>query len=57
MLESSRIFDLRNHTEFQALALEIAQFQLEHCAIYRDFSRLMKVHQVTRFEEIPFLPI
>jgi hypothetical protein len=57
MLESSRIFDLRNQTEFQALAVAVAQFQLEHCTIYRDFARLMKVGQVTRFEEIPFLPI
>jgi Acyl-protein synthetase, LuxE len=57
MIESRRIFELRNQTEFQALAVEIAQFQLEHCTIYRDFARLMKVDQVTRFEEIPFLPI
>ena len=57
MIDSRRIFDLRNQTEFQALAVEIAQFQLKHCTIYRDFARLMNVEEVNRFEDIPFLPI
>ena len=57
MIDSRRIFELNNQTEFRTLAVEIAQFQLEHCPIYREFARLMKVDQVTCFEEIPFLPI
>ena len=57
MINPSRIFESQSEAEFRSLALEIAQFQLAHCSIYRDFARLMKVEQVNRFEDIPFLPI
>lgn len=57
MIEPSRIFQLQSEAEFRSLALEIARFQLENCAIYRDFARLMKVEAVHSLEDIPFLPI
>lgn len=57
MINPSRIFESQSEAEFRSLALEIAQFQLAHCSIYRDFARLMKVERVNRFEDIPFLPI
>jgi len=57
MINPSRIFDVASEAEFRSLALEIARFQLENCAIYRDFARLMKVEAVHSLEDIPFLPI
>jgi hypothetical protein len=57
MINPSRIFEPQSEAEFRSLALEIAQFQLTNCTIYRDFARLMKVEQVNQFEDIPFLPI
>lgn len=57
MINPLRIFDVQSEAEFRSLALEIARFQLENCAIYRDFARLMKVEAVHSLEDIPFLPI
>jgi len=57
MINPSRIFELQSEEEFRSLALEVARFQLENCAIYRDFARLMKVEAVHSLEDIPFLPI
>jgi len=57
MINPSRIFDVASEAEFRSLALEIARFQMENCAIYRDFARLMKVEAVHSLEDIPFLPI
>ena len=57
MIEPSRIFQLQSETEFRSLAVEVARFQLENCAIYRDFARLMNMEEVNRFEDIPYLPI
>jgi hypothetical protein len=57
MIEPSRIFGLPSETEFRSLAVEVARFQLENCAIYRDFARLLKVEVINAIEDIPFLPI
>jgi len=57
MINPSRIFELQSEAEFHSLAVEVARFQLENCAIYRDFARLMKMEDVNTFEDIPFLPI
>ena len=57
MINPSRIFALQSETDFRSLAVEVAQYQLRHCTIYGDFARLMKMGEVQRFEDIPFLPI
>lgn len=57
MIEPSRIFQLQSETEFRSLAVEVARFQLENCAIYRDFARLMKVEEINALADIPYLPI
>ena len=57
MINPSRIFKPQSEAEFRSLAVEVARFQLENCAIYRDFARLMNMEAVNRFEDIPYLPI
>ncbi len=57
MTNPSRIFDLQSEADFRSLAVEVARFQLENCAIYRDFARLMKVEEINALADIPFLPI
>lgn len=57
MIQPSRIFQFHSEAEFRSLAVEVARFQLENCAIYRDFARLMKVEEIKAFEDIPYLPI
>jgi hypothetical protein len=57
MTNPSRIFDLQSEADFCSLAVEVARFQLENCAIYRDFARLMKVEEINALADIPFLPI
>lgn len=57
MINPARIFGLQSEADFRTLAVEVAQYQLRHCTIYRDFARLMKVDEVQHFEDIPFLPI
>lgn len=54
-----RIFTLGKKEEFSALALEVFEFQREHCQVYREYLELIgkgDFHPVS-FEEIPFLPI
>lgn len=57
MIQPSRIFQFQSEAEFRSLAVEVARFQLENCAIYRDFARLMKEEEIKTLEDIPFLPI
>jgi hypothetical protein len=50
---------MSSENEFNTLALEIFKFQFENNPVYRSFCDLLYKHpsDVTRIEEIPFLPI
>jgi len=53
------IFNIRNHNDFNKIALEIFQFQAENCAVYKEFITLLNINisDVKSVNEIPFLPI
>lgn len=52
-----KLFSVRNAAEFEAVALEIFQFQFTHVPIYREFVSQLGKTKPQRLEEIPFLPI
>lgn len=54
---TERIFSITTENEFKAVALEIFQYQSEHCAIYREYVLHLNRSAPTCLEEIPFLPI
>ncbi|MCB0456563.1 MAG: acyl transferase [Flavobacteriaceae bacterium] len=58
MLEKA-IFQITNTTEFEALALQVFQYQYTHVSVYRDFCNLLNKtpNAVKTIENIPFLPI
>lgn len=58
MLEKA-IFQIQNDQEFEALALQVFQYQYEHVAPYRDFCNFLHKNpdNVTSLKSIPFLPI
>lgn len=53
------IFKTITEKQFEQKALEVFRFQAEHCKVYRDFIRFLKVDvdSVSKIKEIPFLPI
>ena len=53
------IFNIRNHNDFNKIALEIFQFQAKNCAVYKEFITLLNINisVVKSVNEIPFLPI
>lgn len=53
----ARIFSVRNDSDFEAVALEIFQFQFEHVPVYRKFALQLGKVNPKSLEEIPFLPI
>ena len=54
-----QIFNIQNEADFLKVSLQVFQFQYQHSEVYRKFCDLLntKPQQVTRLEEIPFLPI
>ena len=56
---SDKIFAISTEEEFSQLALEVFRFQAQRCAPYRQYVELLGVEpsQVSRIEDIPFLPI
>jgi hypothetical protein len=52
-----KIFSIRNTEDFHKIALEVFQFQFEHCSIYRSFAQQLNKTAPTGIAEIPFLPI
>ncbi len=54
-----RIFAIKEENEFNELALELFQYQLKHCAVYREYCTLIKcnVEKIHSYVDIPFLPI
>lgn len=59
MINHKAIFEVHSDGAFEALALEIFQYQFENNPIYRSFCDLLCVHpsSVSTIFEIPFLPI
>ena len=56
-ISEDRIFTLNSDDQFNRLALDIYAFQKNHCAVYRDFIRLLGRPEPKEYTEIPFLPI
>lgn len=59
MQDFNHIFSISTPKEFEAIALEVFQFQYAKNKVYRQFCRLLNKNpeQVKSVEEIPFLPI
>lgn len=59
MIDSNTIFNIKNQTEFEDLALQIFNFQFKNNAVYRSFCDLLYKHpsDVKTIQDIPFLPI
>lgn len=59
MIDSNSIFNIKTEAEFEALALEVFQFQFENNSVYRSFCDLLYKHpsDVKTINDIPFLPI
>ncbi len=49
----------RNHSpsEFEDLAFEVFQYQMEHCKVYSNYAKALKRLNPSSLNEIPFLPI
>ena len=56
-ISEDRIFTLNSDDQFNRLALDMYAFQKNHCAVYRDFIRLLGRPEPKEYTEIPFLPI
>lgn len=54
-----RVLHLNSDEEFENLALDVFRHQYMHCRVYREFCNQLKVsvEDITRVEDIPFLPI
>lgn len=52
-----RIFSISNQNEFRGLSIEIANFQLQNCEVYRNYAGFLGIKKILDFDEIPFLPI
>lgn len=55
----NKIFSIGGKIEFEAVALEVFQFQFENNIVYQNFSNLLgkNSENVQQIKEIPFLPI
>ncbi len=59
MIKHSRIFNIKNQTEFEDLALQIFNHQFKNNKVYRSFCDLLYKHpsSIKTIKDIPFLPI
>jgi len=59
MIDTHSIFNIKNLTEFEDLALEIFKYQFENNKVYRSFCDLLYKHpsEVNILKDIPFIPI
>ena len=59
MIDTHSIFNIKNQTEFEGLALQIFKFQFENNKVYRSFCDLLYKHpsEIKTLKDIPFLPI
>lgn len=51
------IFSIQNDSDFERIALEVYQYQVKHCAIYREYIEQLNWDEPASSKEIPFLPI
>lgn len=58
-INTGQIFSINNEATFENVALEIFQFQAEHCAVYKDYIYHLNINPslITTVNQIPFLPI
>ncbi len=56
-LLEDRIFSISTFSEFEQIALEVFDFQIANCEIYRDFVQMIGISKPNKINEIPFLPI
>lgn len=52
-----RIFEIKSDAEFSEVALDVYEYQLQNCAVYRDFVNHLNYPKPNKVVEIPFLPI
>lgn len=52
-----QIFSIQSEADFERAALEVYNYQVEHCAVYREYVKQLNWDQPTSSKEIPFLPI
>jgi phenylacetate-coenzyme A ligase PaaK-like adenylate-forming protein len=59
MNQSDSIFKIQSEKDFEAVALEVFQFQFENNPVYRSYCDLLYKHpaDITKIVDIPFLPI
>ena len=59
MIDINSIFNIKNQTEFEGLALQTFKFQFENNRVYRSFCDLLYKHpsEVKTIKDIPYLPI
>ncbi len=59
MIDTQSIFKIKTKTEFEALALQVFNFQFNKNPVYRSFCDLLHKHpsEVKQIQDIPFLPI
>ncbi|MEY3235933.1 MAG: hypothetical protein RI883_34 [Bacteroidota bacterium] len=53
----NQIFSINSDADFERIALEIFQFQVENCTVYNQFCKNILKKTPLKIEEIPFLPI
>ena len=58
-IDTNAIFNIKNESDFQELALQVFNYQFTHNRVYRSFCDLLYVHpsDVKSVNQIPFLPI
>lgn len=57
MLDYSSIFDIQSSDEFEKIAFNVFDYQVDNCFIYKDFIASLGKPRPTKLEDIPFLPI
>jgi phenylacetate-coenzyme A ligase PaaK-like adenylate-forming protein len=59
MRETEKIFQIKNETEFEKIALEVFAFQAKNNPVYQEYLSYLSVdiHQIKSLQDIPFLPI
>jgi phenylacetate-coenzyme A ligase PaaK-like adenylate-forming protein len=57
MIEIDSVFSISNEQAFESRALDVFNFQRQHCLVYRDYLTLLNRPEPNCIEEIPFLPI
>lgn len=51
------IFSIKNEIDFERTALQIFDYQVENCSVYREYVQQLNWSKPTCLTEIPFLPI